>query len=63
MFLPLGVVGLDGGFGRFCVSGGSDGLFDGVWLVHVGVEAVIFDEVLAEQLNSLKVTGLRSWVM
>lgn len=51
MLLSLGVVGLDGGFGRFCLCGGSDDLFDGVLFVLVGVEAVVFDEVLAEQLN------------
>lgn len=63
MLLSLGVVGLDGGFGRFCLCGGSDDLFDGVLFVLVGVETVIFDEMLAEQLNPNKVTGLRSWVM
>lgn len=51
MLLSLGVVGLDGGFGWFCLCGGSDDLLDGVLLVLIGVEAVVFDEVLAEQLN------------
>lgn len=63
MLLPLGVVGLDGGFGRFCLCGGSDNLFDGVLFMLVGVEAVVFYEMLAEHLNPKKVTGLRSWVM
>lgn len=63
MLLSLGVVGLDSGFGRFCLCGGSDDLFDGVLFVLVGVETVIFDEMLAKQLNPNKVTGFRSWVM